>query len=162
VIEVSGQAPIPDADSFDEFYRHQFDRAARLAYLLTGSELLAPEIAQDALVTVLQRWDVIQDPAAYLRTAVLYRSRSTQRRAILERRHQFRVSVSEGVEAETAIDETWQRIVALSADQRSVVVLRYYEDRPLAEIAEMLGKPLGTVKSLLHRALSHLKETIHD
>ena len=41
-----------------------------------------------------------------------------------------------------------------------MVVLRFYEDRNEAEIAELLGVAAGTVKSRLHRALSRLREDI--
>ena len=58
------------------------------------------------------------------------------------------------------LDETWRELRKLPPSQRAVIVLRFYEDMPLAEIAEQLGMPLGTVKSTLHRALSKLKETL--
>jgi RNA polymerase sigma-70 factor (ECF subfamily) len=48
----------------------------------------------------------------------------------------------------------------LTADERIVVVLRFWADLPLEGIAERLGWPLGTVKSRLHRALGRLRETL--
>jgi len=48
----------------------------------------------------------------------------------------------------------------LPAKQRAVVVLRYWEDMSLAEIAAVLGRPLGSIKSTLHRALKSLKEEV--
>jgi RNA polymerase sigma factor (sigma-70 family) len=56
----------------------------------------------------------------------------------------------------------WAEIGRLHRDQRAVVVLRYYEDLSIDEIARVLGKPTGTIKSLLHRGLGALKETIND
>ena len=52
------------------------------------------------------------------------------------------------------------RVAQAPPSRTAVIVLRFYEDMPLAEIAEQLGMPLGTVKSTLHRALSKLKETL--
>lgn len=149
-------------DEFDDFYRVQYARAARLAFLLTGSEALAPEIAQEALFAVHRSWDTISAPEAYLRVAIVNQARSAQRRASVERRHRRRATRDPVAPSTPVIDETWRRVRQLAPDQRAVVVLRFYEDRPLAEIAEMLGKPLGTVESLLHRALAKLEEVLRD
>jgi len=58
------------------------------------------------------------------------------------------------------LDETWQAIRRLSPDQRAVIVLRFYEDLSVDRTAEVLDKPVGTVKSLQHRALARLKEVL--
>lgn len=60
--------------------------------------------------------------------------------------------------------ERHQRLLALlqrlSPRQRAVFSLRHFEERPLREIAEILGLELGTVKAHLHRAVSQLREII--
>lgn len=149
-------------DEFDDFYRAHFKRAARLAYLLTGSEVLAPEMAQEALLAVHRGWGTIAAPEAYLRVAIVNQARSAQRRSAVERRHARRATRHPVGPSTPVIDETWHCLRRLAPDQRAVVVLRFYEDRPLAEIAELLDKPLGTVKSLLHRALAKLEEALRD
>jgi RNA polymerase sigma factor (sigma-70 family) len=58
------------------------------------------------------------------------------------------------------IDETWAVLAALAPRRRAVVVLRFYADLSLAEIAEVTGWTTGTVKSTLHRALADPKEVI--
>lgn len=50
----------------------------------------------------------------------------------------------------------------LSPDQRIVVVLRFWRDLPVAEIAERLGIPAGTAKSRLHYALKALREAVES
>ncbi|MCU1365312.1 MAG: polymerase, sigma-24 subunit, subfamily [Ilumatobacteraceae bacterium] len=145
---------------FDAFYSTRLARALRLAHLVTGSVAVGQEVAQDAFVAVHTRWATIDNPDAYLRTAVVNLSRSVQRRQIRERRHAS--TIVEPVQTLPQYDETWQRVVRLPVDQRAVVVLRYYEDMSLNEIAAELNRPLGTVKSTLHRALAHLKETLHE
>ena len=57
-------------------------------------------------------------------------------------------------------DELERGFRRLDADQRLVVVLHYYLDLPLPEVASMLGVPVGTAKSRLHRALAVLRRTI--
>jgi len=61
------------------------------------------------------------------------------------------------------VNELIDSLRRLPARQRAVVALRYYEDRPEAEIAELLGIRLGTVKSSLHRAHTALRQELtHD
>lgn len=55
------------------------------------------------------------------------------------------------------IDEAWALVAQLPAQQRAVVVLRFWEDLSQEQIAGVLDIPLGTVKSTLHRALRTLK-----
>ena len=57
----------------------------------------------------------------------------------------------------------WDAVRALPEDQRLAVLLYYYEDMPVAEIARTLGIAQGTVKSRLSRARKQLKEVLgHD
>ena len=58
------------------------------------------------------------------------------------------------------IDETWGVISALPWPQRAVVVLHYYEDLPLIEVAELLGRPAATVRSDHRRALERLRKAL--
>jgi RNA polymerase sigma-70 factor (ECF subfamily) len=51
-------------------------------------------------------------------------------------------------------------ISELSPKYQEVITLRYFEDKELKEIAEILGKPEGTVKSLLHRGIEKLRRTL--
>ncbi len=108
------------------------------------------------------RWGELDDPDAYLRRSIMNLSRSAVRRRILERRHAWRLERRETAAVESPIDEMWAELGQLSQDQRSVIVLRYDEDFSIDEIAGLLGKPAGTVKSLLHRGIDALKEAIRD
>ena len=57
-------------------------------------------------------------------------------------------------------DELERGFRRLDTDQRLVVVLHYYLDLPLPEVASMLGVPVGTAKSRLHRGLAVLRRTL--
>jgi RNA polymerase sigma factor (sigma-70 family) len=54
----------------------------------------------------------------------------------------------------------WSAVRRLPPRQRAVLVLRYHEDLPEAEVARLLGLPLGTVKSLAHRGLARLRDEL--
>jgi RNA polymerase sigma-70 factor (sigma-E family) len=143
---------------FDVLYREHHAALVRLAHLLTGSLAVAEELAQEALLATQQRWATLDNPPGYARRALVNLARSHQRRRVLERRHAGRSPLHHTLPPE--IDETWQAIRRLTPDQRAVIVLRFYEDLPVDQVAELLQKPAGTVKSLQHRALARLKEDL--
>ena len=146
---------------FDEFYAAHVNRAARLAHLVTGSAAVGLDIAQDAMVAVHRRWADLRAPEAFLRSSVLNLCRSRQRRWIRERRWIASTRLSEPIGI-PELDEAWTLVAKLPAPQREVVVLRFYEDLTIDQIASALGIPAGTVKSTLHRALGVLRGTLGD
>lgn len=62
---------------------------------------------------------------------------------------------------EPIVDETWDAVQQLSETQRTVVVLRFYEDLSLVDIADLLGRPESTVRSDLRRALLRLRKELY-
>ena len=58
------------------------------------------------------------------------------------------------------IDTTWDALRVLRPERRAVLVLRFYEDLSHATIAELLGCPIATVRSRLHRGLSDLRKEL--
>lgn len=148
-------APLDLAD----VYRREYGAMVRLAHLITGSNEVAEDLVQDSFVRLHRNWDRALEPGAYLRTVVVNRCRSWQRRAVLERRH---LSRSEPIPASVADEarELLDALASLGARQRAALVLRFYADLPEAEIARLLGCRPGTVKSLVHRGLRRLEGMI--
>jgi RNA polymerase sigma factor (sigma-70 family) len=70
------------------------------------------------------------------------------------------IVVSAESPGEPELDEAWRFIQTLPVVQRAVVVLRFYEDLGLTEIAALLGRPASTVRSDLRRALRKLKGSL--
>ncbi|MDQ1436656.1 MAG: hypothetical protein QOK43_285 [Acidimicrobiaceae bacterium] len=145
-------------ESFDSFFRAQHDGLVRLAHLLTGTPSEAEELVQEALLATHQRWDGLDNPAGFVRRVLINLCHSHHRRRFLERRHAQGTRLA--CELPQEIDETWSVIKALPAKQRAVLVLRFYEDMTVDNIADVLGLPAGTVKSQIHRSLARLKETL--
>ena len=144
---------------FADFFDQHRLAMLRLAHLLCASREVGEEVAQEAFLVVHARWSELDQPAAFLRTVVVNKSRSVQRRQIRERRHARALGPTASV-LDPDVDEMWQHLTSLSPDQRAVVVLRFYEDLTVADIADVMDKPIGTVKSLLHRAMSHLRASL--
>jgi RNA polymerase sigma-70 factor (sigma-E family) len=148
---------VTEESEFERLYRASRDPMIRLARLFTGSVAAAEEIVQEAFLRIHQRGEPLENPEAYLRTIVTNLCKSHLRRLRLERgvsqRGDFPVLNPE-------IDETWDAICNLPFRQRSVVVLRFYEDFSIEEIADVLGCRIGTVKSRLHRGLEKLRSEL--
>ena len=97
------------------------------------------------------------NPGAYLRTCVVNRCRDLQRRRRTERRTPLPPAERS---TELGADELADALAALPIKRRAAIVLRYYDGLSEARIAEVLGVPPGTVKSLLSRGLAELREVI--
>jgi len=138
-----------------DLYSTHWAPMVKLARLLTAADPASEEIVQDAFLRVRTKWDRIDKPVAYLRSAVVNGCRNHQRRGLLERRHPATDQV-----VSDAPDELRGAIAALPARQRAAVVLRYYEDLPEGEIAELLHCSVSAVKSLLHRSVADLRKVI--
>jgi RNA polymerase sigma-70 factor (sigma-E family) len=147
---------------FREFFAAEFGRLRGLGYLLTGDWAQAEELAQDALVRTWWAWSRVrrhERPAAYARKVLVNRHRSLLRRAVLETRHARGSRAEEAYLPDLGEDGLvlWAAVRRLPPRQRAVLILRYHEDLPEAEVARLLRLPLGTVKSLTHRGLARLR-----
>jgi RNA polymerase sigma factor (sigma-70 family) len=147
------------SEPLDALYEAQRHRLLRLAHLLTGSHALAEEIVQEAFVVLCARDGEVDHGPAYARGIVVNLARKAQRRRGVEERHALRAG-PDRVVLPPELDGAWAAVRRLPPDQRAVVVLRFYEDASLQDIAVLLGRPLGTVKSHLHRALRRLAKEI--
>jgi len=145
-------------DPLAALYRDRFAAMVRLAHLITGSNAVAPDLVQDAFLKISSRLDQIDQPSAYLRTTVVNECRGWMRRQAVERKHQ--PSEDEPRSLPPDVDEMWVALTRLSERQRAALVLRFYEDLSLDEIARTLGCRPGTAKSLVHRGLVSLKEVL--
>jgi RNA polymerase sigma-70 factor (sigma-E family) len=153
-------------EDFRGFFAQHYERLCRLGFLLTGDPAQAEDLAQDALVRTWRRWRLVRrpdNPEAYARKVLVNRHRSLLRRALVEARYRSRDRpVPEGYSDEHREDAIvlWAATRRLPLRQRSVLVLRYYEDLSEAEIARVLGIPVGTVKTLARRGLARLRHSL--
>jgi RNA polymerase sigma-70 factor (ECF subfamily) len=134
------------------------------AYLLTGDLAAAEDLVQDALIkTFLRRRTALVVDAAegYVRRAILttFIDDGRRRRRWDERRHLLaRAEVGDSAEAAIAEHADVEAALrALSPQQRACVVLRFYDDLTVPEIADRLGLADGTVKRYLSLAIRHLE-----
>jgi RNA polymerase sigma-70 factor (sigma-E family) len=152
-------------EDFQGFFAQHYEQLCRLGFLLTGDPAQAEELAQDALVRTWRRWRLVGkpgNPETYARKVLVNRHRSLLRRALVEARYRYRDRTTEGSSDEHREDAIvlWAATRRLPPRQRAVLVLRYYEDLSEAEIARVLGIPVGTVKTLTRRGLARLRRSL--
>ncbi len=161
----------PDA-AVEQLYAAHWRSLVRLSVLLVRDVGTAEEVVQDAFVEMHGRWSRLREPdkaLAYLRRAVVNRSRSRLRHLTVVRAHASRQPAPGVVRgADEAVLEGDRRSLVLDAladlprRQREVLALRYYVDLSEAEIADTLGISRGAVKSHASRGSAALRDTLAD
>lgn len=147
----------------EALYAEHARGAIRLAYLMTGDEQQAQDIAQEAFVRIAGRFHDLRNPDAfpgYLRATVLNLSRGHLRRLRTQRDYLKRAARAEAEaprdDAEGR-DEMWKTLQRLPHRQRAALVLRYYEDLSERQAADALACSVSAVKSLVSRGLEALR-----
>jgi RNA polymerase sigma factor (sigma-70 family) len=156
-------------EAFAALTRRQIDTAYRLAWAILGNDGDADDATQDAFALAWRSRRSLRDPdrfdAWFGRILVnvcrqRLRDRARQRvRPIEETDHPPVADFSGHASARDAISRAMTR---LDADHRIVVVLRYWADLSVDEIAARLDVPAGTVKSRLHYALRSMRPKLED
>ena len=136
----------------------------RFAVVLTGDFHLAEDIVADVLGQAFEKWSYVQRadlPHAYLRRMVVNHFLSWRRKWSRVSTHADPIFYDRAVEDASAEraerDAVLTRLATLPAKQRAAVVLHFYEGLPHREIAEIMGCPVGTVRSHLSRGLAVLR-----
>jgi RNA polymerase sigma-70 factor (sigma-E family) len=152
-------------DALTELYTAHYRQLVRISALLLGDPHHAEEVVQDAFVAMHSAWRRLDDPdkaVAYLRQAVVNRSRSALRRRVVAARYTpapmlDEPSAEHGALAAVQRVEVMQALRELPRRQRETLVLRYYADLSEAQIAEALGISQGAVKSHASRGIAALR-----
>ena len=147
-----------DEAGFAEFVAGRQAALSRTAYLLTGDHHLAQDLVQAALLQAARHWRRIHtSPEAYVRRAMYHQNISWwRRRRVVETVLVEHDAASSGADADLRL--TLDRALArLTTKQRTVLVLRFYEDLTEVETARSLGLSTSTVKSTTRQALARLR-----
>ena len=160
-----------DADTaVEQLYAAHWRQLVRLSVLLVHDQAAAEDVVQDAFVAMHGKWSRLRDPdkaLAYLRQAVVNRSRSALRHTAVVERHARTSRTSEGAVDGPSLggarrDAVRAALLQLSDRQREVLVLRHYLDWSEAQIADALGVSRGSVKAHAHRGSAALRERLGD
>jgi RNA polymerase sigma-70 factor (sigma-E family) len=157
---------VATAKEFDEFVAAHSSTLLRSAYLLTGSWPDAEDAVQVALTRCYRRWrrvDVHLAPAAYVRQAVLHATVDQQRRPWRRERPTAEIpdrATTDPVESSAERLDLVAALQALPARTRAVIVLRYWDDLSVREVADLLDCPQETVRTQAARGLARLRAAL--
>jgi RNA polymerase sigma-70 factor, ECF subfamily len=153
-------------DDLDALYAAAYRRLVVQMYAICGNLADAEDAVQEAFITALRKRRALRsvhNPEAWVRTVALHRLHRGWRHAAVVRRHEAAVR---GPEPTVEVGPEHVALVTalgrLDPHQREVVVLHHLADLSVAEIADALGLPIGTVKSRLGRGRAHLSELLTD
>lgn len=160
-----------DREAFDELLRAVQEPLYRYVLRLVGERAMAEDTLQEIFITIYRKLRWLREPDLFRPWAYRIASREAFRRLRRERRWTEQVR-DESVLAALANPETdiapellaeLPRLVAgVPPASRAVLVLHYFEDMPLAEIAIVLDIALGTVKSRLAYGLASLRRAVQE
>jgi len=148
---------------FEWLFRTEFEAVVRTIYLIVHDRERARDIAQDAFTELFVRWPKIsryERPDAWVRRVAIRMAirmlKREGRRSALER-HLDPSSAPQPIDI-----DTMRAISQLPAIQRAAIVLFYFEDRPIAEVADILATSPSATKVGLHRARRHLAQLLDE
>lgn len=147
---------------FRAFYREQWPAVTGYAYQLTRDPEVAKDVAQEAFTRLLARWVTVREPKPYLFHVTTNLVRDSWQTSA--RRERLLGALRDHVTGHAPGPDTSVRdaVERLPRGQREVVLLFYYADLPVAEVAAAVRKAEGTVKSLLWDARNRLATTLED
>jgi RNA polymerase sigma-70 factor (ECF subfamily) len=169
--ELAVRAIDGDREAFTQLVDASIDRLYAAATLILRDGDRAQDAVQEALVSAWRDVRSLRDPDAWeawihrLMVWACYRVARKERRREVVEMQAVTDERSEDRDFATAVAERdllAQRLGALPIEQRAVVVLHFYLDRPATEVAEILGIPAGTAKSRLQRGLVALRHAMDD
>lgn len=166
-----------DRSSFERFISLELDGIYRFAYGYMGNQADAEDVVNDSVIKAIKAIGSLEDPAsirAWFFTIVANTAKTALKRnkkvipvdfASQEGKNTFEMEKDDfsgpvdfrdpqGIISEMGFNDL---VATLDEESRPIVILRFMEDKPIAEIADILGENLNTVKSKLYRALKKLK-----
>ena len=159
-----------DLDAYSQLVRAAFPRLYGVANLILRDADRAQDAVQDALVLAWKHVRSLRDPDAWdawlrrLTVRACYKvAKKEKRRTEVERHVTLDAGAAIARDHSTELAERdWVigQLDAIDIDQRAVLVLHYYLDLPVREVADILGIPYGTAASRLHRGLEALRASM--
>jgi RNA polymerase sigma-70 factor (sigma-E family) len=164
---VGGRASQELDAEFVAFVDRRAGRHLRAALLLTGDWHAAEDLVQTCLVKLYRVWprlDSSTDLDAYLRRMLMNAQlswwRVRWRREVPVATIPDRAGEADGQDRQARAAVVRQALQALPARQRAVLVLRFFEDLPVTEVAGLLGCSEGAVKTQTHRGIRKLRQLL--
>jgi RNA polymerase sigma-70 factor (sigma-E family) len=151
---------------FEEFAKARTPQLYRTAWLLAGEHHLAEDLVQETLAKLYRAWRRVEqtdNPAAYAQTVLARTYISQRRKKSSTERPVPRTPDRADTQGDPALRlSLMQALAELAPLDRAVLVLRYFEDRSPDQVADVLGKNSGAIRTRTSRALDRLRAVLGD
>jgi RNA polymerase sigma factor (sigma-70 family) len=160
----AGRSDEPD-DAFETLFRRELGPISRTAYLIVGDWEVAREIVQDTFVQVLRHWEKVREmesPGGWARRVAIRKATRVRRRD--GRRLALLRTVTPSLVGDADLPEldVHRALLTLPSRQRAAIALYYLDDRPVSEIATLMGCGEVTVRTHLARGRKALAERLGE
>lgn len=152
-----------EGGDFDSLFAVEYPAVLRTVYLVCRDHQQAQDVTQDAFVELLRHWGKIKGyerPGAWVRRVAIRKLARSRRREA--HRREAEVACEPPLQLDPADLDLLRAVGELPLRQRAAVVWYYYEDRPLHEVAELLGCSTSTAGVHLHRARARLLRQLRE
>lgn len=150
------------ADAMHELWRLHYGALAGWCAALINDRDEGHDIASEAFVRLLSRWWSVRDPKGFLYVTATNLVRDRWRRERRQRQLESRLAIATPTFSLAA--DPWLRdlVERLPDRLRAPVLLHYYADMSVAEVAKVLNRPEGTIKRTLYNARGNLLASLRD
>ncbi len=161
-LPVPVDAAMTTRQTFQDLYLAEFKHLSGYCAMLVNDDQLGWEMAQESFTRLFARWLKVRDPQAYVFLIATNLVRDHWRRRDRERAALRTVHIVTSPDAPA--DDGWLRDVVerLPTQLRDVVLMHYYADLPIEQIATAVRRPVGTVKRQLHDARKQLFTALEE
>ena len=155
--------------NLEEIYSEYYPKVLQYIQNHTNGHMDAEDIAQNVFVKVFAKWDTFDPAKSSVSTWIFNIMRNTlidHQRSMSYRQHdelsEFLADDSDDMLDSLILEEEQDRLAdaleSLSVEERDLIILHYYSERTLLEIAEMMRRPYGQIKRLHTKALKNLRQ----
>jgi len=161
-------------NKFSQIYDKYIEKVYRFVFLKVNSQEIAEDLTSEAF---LRTWEVFKKDEDKIRNISAFLYKTARNLVIDHYRQKGRVTIltTEDVpiidesqdlktdaEISSDMDLIRKHLIGLKDDYQNVIILRYLDDLPISEIAKIMDRTNGATRTLLHRAMSALREKIDE
>lgn len=166
--EIIEKLKLGDTSSIDELYNKYSAKAIRTAYLITSNSYTAEDVVQETFVQCIKSINTLRDPNSFkpwfykilTRTALKHIKKDTYCILTDEISDNINTSVCDEYFKDEKYDKLYEEINKLGSKLKTTVILFYFNEMSIKEIAKAMGCLEGTVKSRLFNAKRKLRKSI--
>lgn len=152
-----------DVVEFDTVFSVEYPYVLRTVFLICRDSQLAQDVTQDAFVELLRHWEKVRHhdrPGAWVRRVAIRKLMRVQHREI--RRRDAERGIQPSSVAEPADVDVMRALQQVPVRQRTALVLYYFEDLSIHDVAEVLGCSASTAAVHVHRGRARMGSLLQE